>query len=131
MRRIWMLTLIPVCLILFACASTGNPKLKEADREELLTQIQEGTTTKAEVEALLGPADEVSFTDNLNEIWTYRRREATPHASNFIPIVGIFSSGANVSTKELIVIFDRNDVVARRTMRETTSVVKQGILGKN
>jgi len=130
MRRILPFVFASACLLLLACASSGNVQLQQASKDDLLAQIQEGTTTKAQVEALLGPPDEVSFTENLNEIWTYRHKTATPHASSFIPIVRAFSSGHDVQTKELIVVF-KEGVVAARTMRESTSVQKAGLLGKS
>jgi len=100
------------------------------EQGELLAQIQEGTTTKAQVEALLGPANGVSFTDSLNEIWVFRHSKMTPHASNFIPYANIFSSGHDTVTKELVIVFNPEGVVIKRTMRESTTVQKTGILGK-
>jgi outer membrane protein assembly factor BamE (lipoprotein component of BamABCDE complex) len=130
MRRLLHFILIPACLFLVACASSGNPKLKQMEQGELLAQIQEGTTTKAQVEALLGPANGVSFTDSLNEIWTYSHSKMTPHASNFIPYASIFASGQDTVTKELVVVFNQEGVVIKRTMREATTVQKMGIFGK-
>ncbi|MCP1660949.1 outer membrane protein assembly factor BamE domain-containing protein [Neisseria perflava] len=117
-------------ILLGACASSGNTKLKELTVEQAKQQVTEGVTTKNEVETKFGSPDSVSFTDGGNEIWTYRYSEATSHATNFIPIVGIFKSGQDVKTKEMVVMFDKNNVVQRFTMRNSNSVQKAGILGK-
>jgi hypothetical protein len=130
MYRILASALVSVCLFLSACASSGNPKLKQMDQGALLAQTQEGTTTKAQVEALLGPANGISFTDSLNEIWIFHHSKMTPHATNFIPYAGIFSSGHDTVTKELVIVFNPEGVVIKRTMREATTVQKAGIFGK-
>jgi hypothetical protein len=40
------------------------------------------------------------------------------------------SGGHNTGTKELVVLFNGEGVVRKRTMRETTTTHKTGILGK-
>jgi hypothetical protein len=75
----------------------------------------------------MGDATSITFTDGGNEIWTYKYSRATPQAQSFIPIVNIFSSAADVATKELIVMFDKNNIVSKYSMRETQDVVKRGI----
>lgn len=116
--------------LLGACASSGNVVLKNMDLTQVKQHIIEGRTTKEQVQAKYGSADSVTFTDSGNEIWTYRHSEATSHVSNYIPIVSIFSSGQDVKTKEIVVMFDKNSVVQRFTVRESNSTEKAGILGK-
>ena len=119
-----------VALSLVGCASTGNQNVKAATQESVRAQLKEGVTTKDEVRKMLGEPSSVSFTDSGNEIWTFKYSEAQSHASNFIPIVGLFSSGADVKNKEVIVLFDKDGKITKYTMRETQEVVKSGILGK-
>lgn len=117
-------------VLLAACASSGNSSLKELTVAAAKQQIVEGKTTKSEVESRFGSPDTVSFTDGGNEIWTYRYSETTSHATNFIPVVSLFSSGHDVKTKEMMVLFNQDNVVQRFTMRSSNSVQKAGILGK-
>lgn len=60
-----------LCLLLFlllaGCVSPAA-KLDNA----LLTQIKEGTTTRAEVESLLGKSDMVMTNSGGRQVWVYR-----------------------------------------------------------
>lgn len=51
---------------------------------------------------------------------------ASPKAVNFIPIVNWFARGADVKTKEVVILFEGN-VVTKYTMLETDDQVKQGL----
>jgi outer membrane protein assembly factor BamE (lipoprotein component of BamABCDE complex) len=124
-----LILLAPLLLLALAgCATVGNEKLREETPQTMSHRLVEGKTTKDEVQQALGSATSVAFTDAGNEIWTFKYARATPKAQNFIPFVGLFSRGADVTTKELVVMFDRNGVVSRYTMRETQDVVRQGLL---
>ena len=114
-------------LVLSGCVTMGNERMKGQTQESVATKITEGKTTKAEVVAAYGDAATVSFTDSGNEIWTYTYTRAVPTAQTFIPIVGIFAGGANTTTTGLVVLFDKNGVVSKYTMRETQGVFKRGI----
>jgi len=118
------------CLILSlaACASAGNSRLKAMPQSDLLAQLKEGETTKAQVESMLGSANSISFTDSGNEIWTYSYSKATPRATNFIPYASIIQSGANVKTTELVILFDNNGVVRKRTMHDANTVFTKGLI---
>jgi outer membrane protein assembly factor BamE (lipoprotein component of BamABCDE complex) len=122
---------IVFCLIvataLSGCATAGNEKMKDQTQSTIQQQITEGKTTKAEVQAALGNATTVSFTDAGNEIWTYQYSRATPQVQNFIPIVDLFIRSIDVKTKELVVMFDKNNIVSKYTMREINQVVKSGL----
>ena len=128
MHRILPFVPVFVCLLLFACAR--NPKPKHMEQSNLLELIQEGTTTKAEVEALLGPADGVSFadTDSRNEMWTYRYKKKTVRLNN-IPYAVYFYHERDAITKELAIAFNSEGVVLTRSMRETRAVETGGIFG--
>ena len=118
---------VAMVALLAGCATSGNEKLKDHTQSSISQQIMEGKTTKNEVTASLGQPTGVTFTDAGSEIWTYRHARATPQAQNFIPFVRLISSAADVKTKELVIMFDKNDVVSKYTMRETEGVVKTGI----
>jgi outer membrane protein assembly factor BamE (lipoprotein component of BamABCDE complex) len=116
-----------IVALLAGCATSGNEKLKDHTQSSISQRITEGKTTKNEVTAALGQPAAVSFTDGGNEIWTYKHARATPQAQNFIPFVGLISSGADVKTKELVLMFNKDGVVTKYTMRETEEVVKSGL----
>jgi outer membrane protein assembly factor BamE (lipoprotein component of BamABCDE complex) len=118
---------VVVIALLAGCATSGNEKLKDHTQTSISQQITEGKTTKNEVVAALGQPSSVSFTDSGNEIWNYRHARATPQARNFIPFARLISSAADVKMKELVVMFDKNDVVSNYAMRETEEVVKSGL----
>lgn len=117
-------------LALAGCASSGNTKLKEVSHASVKAQIKEGVSTQDDVRAYLGDPTSVSFTDSGNEIWTYTYSEETSHASNFIPFVSLFSSGVDVKSKEVVILFNAERKVMRYTMREAQDVRRVGILGK-
>jgi outer membrane protein assembly factor BamE (lipoprotein component of BamABCDE complex) len=111
---------------LSACATAGNDKLRDQTQASMAEQIKEGVTTKAELKQALGDPVSVSFTDSGKEIWTYKFARATPKAQNFVPILNLFTRGADVTTKELVVLIEGN-VVSKYTMRETETQVKRGL----
>jgi outer membrane protein assembly factor BamE (lipoprotein component of BamABCDE complex) len=113
---------------LSACATSGNKRLQNHTETSVSQQIIKGKTKKQEINRLFGEPDNVSFTDSGNQIWTFKFERAVPHITNFVPIVGLFSSGANVSAKELVIMLDHNDVATEYTMRETSQKVKAGIV---
>jgi len=119
-----------VALVLGACASAGNMALKDENEKSVAARVVEGKTTKQEVQAAYGQPTQTTFTDGGNEIWTYRYAYATPKAINFVPVVGIFAGGADVQTKELVVMFDKANVVMKFSMREAQQEVSRGTAPK-
>lgn len=115
-------------LLATGCASVGNERMRDQTQASVSQKIAEGKTTRQEVRDALGEATTVSFTDSGNEIWTYKHARATPKAQNFIPVVNLFSRGADVKTKELVVLFDKQGIVTRYTMRETADELKHGLV---
>lgn len=126
MKKLYFVALA-ACL-LTACASVGNVALKNETSETISTKITKGQTTQADVRALLGSPDSTNFTDSGNQIWRYSRSESKAMGRNFIPYANLFSSGANVESKELVIFFDKDGVVQNYSMEQSKSQVKQGIL---
>lgn len=117
-------------LFLTACASAGNMALKDENEKSVAARIVEGQTSKQQIQAMYGPPTQTTFTDGGNEIWTYRYAYATPKAVNFVPIIGIFAGGADVQSKELVVMFNKDNIVAKYSMRESQQEVSRGIAPK-
>ena len=114
-------------LVLSGCTTMGNERMKGQTQSSVATKITEGKTTKAQVVAAYGDATAVSFTDSGNEIWTYTYTRAVPTAQTFIPIVGLFTAGADTTTNNLVILFNGNGIVSKYTMSETQGVVKHGL----
>ncbi|MCM2541805.1 outer membrane protein assembly factor BamE domain-containing protein [Burkholderia glumae] len=126
-KQTLLITTISAAVLLAGCATTGNERLEAASQASVQAQIQQGKTTKQEVQDAFGSPNKTTFTDSGLEIWTYELAHATPHAINFVPIVGAFVHGADVRKKTLTVLFDDNGTVKKYTFAETTDVAKGGI----
>jgi len=122
-----------VIILLFAtmfvvsCASTGNQTLKTESEVSIASKVQEGVTTAPEIKAMFGSPYETSYTDGGLMIWKYRLDDMRSDAVNFIPIVNWFGTSASGTRKELVVLFDDNDVVKRMNMSESDVKTKTGI----
>ena len=113
---------------LTACASTGNSALKMESASTLADKIVKGQTTQTQVREMLGSPTSTDFTDSGNQIWRYSYAEAQAMGRNFIPFVSMFSSGANVQSKQLVLFFDQGGVVQNYSMEESKSATKHGII---
>ncbi|CAB3797119.1 hypothetical protein LMG28688_04463 [Paraburkholderia caffeinitolerans] len=117
--------------VLGGCASQGVQQLKDESASTVSTKITRGKSTKDDIRAAFGDPTETSFTDSGNELWRYRYTRSTAKAINFVPVVNMLTSGADVDKKELVVFFDDSGVVKNYSMQATKEEVKQGILPTN
>jgi hypothetical protein len=122
-----LVTLVSV-LILSGCASSGNQSLKEETEFTVSAKVVEGQTTAAEIKAMFGSPYETTYTDSGSLIWKFRLDDLKSDAINYIPIVNWFGSSVSGTRKELVVLFDENDVVKRSNMSESAVKTKTGIL---
>lgn len=128
MKAVNIFVSLAIAMLLGACATSGNVKMKDQTQASVSQQITEGKTTKAEIIQAFGQATTVSFTDAGNEVWTYKHSREVSHVRNFVPYVNMISSGADSVTKELVVMFNKNEVVSKYTMREIQGTSNQGII---
>jgi outer membrane protein assembly factor BamE (lipoprotein component of BamABCDE complex) len=128
MKAVNIFVSLAIAMLLGACATSGNVKMKDQTQSSVAQQIVEEKTTKAEIVQAFGQATTVSFTDAGNEVWTYKHSRDVSHVRNFIPYVNMISSGADTTTKELVIMFNKNDVVSKYTMREIQGTANQGII---
>lgn len=126
-QKTLLIAALSTAVLLAGCATTGNERLESATQTTVHAQIQEGKSTKQDVQDAFVSPNKTTFTDSGLEIWTYELAHATPHAINFVPIVGAFAHGADVRKKTLTVLFDDNGMVKKYTFAETTNVAKGGI----
>lgn len=123
--------LIPLYAFVFVvagCMSTGNETLKSETELSVSSKIEIGATTAAEVKSMFGSPYETTYTDSGMLIWKYRLDDLQADAINYIPIVNLFGSSYSGTRKELVVLFDENDVVKRHNMSESEVDTKSGVL---
>ena len=118
---------IVASFMLAGCMSTGNATLKEHTQDTISEELREGMT-QAEVRQSLGDPFNVSYTDGGSEIWTYEFAEGQMTAESFIPIVGLFTSGVEGQKKQLVILFDEQQLVRRFTLSESDFESRSGII---
>jgi outer membrane protein assembly factor BamE (lipoprotein component of BamABCDE complex) len=125
-------TILPVlvcvtALFVAGCASKGNESLRKETEVSIGSKLTEGKTTKAEVRKILGSPLKTSFTDGGLEISTYEFDNVTSDAINYIPVLNWLGSSASGTRKELVILFDRANVVQRFSMSESNIKTKTGL----
>ena len=123
--RIW--TLCATILLMLGCASTGNETLKTESEISVSSKISIGETTAAEIKSMFGSPYESSYTDGGLQIWKFRLDDMTADAVNFVPILNLLGSSMSGTRKELVILFDDDDVVKRFNMSESDVQTKSGI----
>jgi outer membrane protein assembly factor BamE (lipoprotein component of BamABCDE complex) len=109
------------------CASKGNESLRKETELSIGTKLTEGKTTKAEVRKMLGSPLKTSFTDGGLEISTYEFDNVTSDAINYVPVLNWLGSSASGTKKELVILFDRANVVQRYSKSESDVKTKTGL----
>jgi len=117
-----------LALGLAGCASRGNEVLKAQGTSTINQTIIDGQTTRDDVQRIYGAPAQTSFLSEKNEVWIYRWARATAQGQNFIPIVGAFTRGFDVRKKELVIVFNEHNVVARHTMTDNNDTVRTGLI---
>lgn len=109
------------CTLLVGIASCASPSNKPEQKSNLTmgtvkSQIEKGKTNQAEIIKLLGSPNITTKNRQNDEVWTYSRQstdsESGAHgwSAIFAGSNKAFSSTAS-STFDLIITFDKNDVV--------------------
>lgn len=118
-------------LMVFAgCSSTGNESLREESEASIASKIVEGQSTKSEVRAAFGSPLITSFTDGGLEIWKFELSKMKADAVNYIPLVNLLGGTSSGTKKQLVILFDENDVVKKVSMSESPVKVKTGIFNR-
>ena len=124
---ILLTALCAAALTLVGCASKGNESLRKETEVSIGTKLTEGKTTKVEVRKMLGSPLKTSFTDGGLEISTYEFDNVTSDAINYVPVLNWLGSSASGTKKELVILFDKTNVVQRYSMSESDVKVKTGL----
>ncbi len=118
-----------VSLILAGCASSGNKQLAKMDAQSVDLSILDGQTTKAEVLNLFGNPSHIDYDVNGNEKWFYKHVKARAKAINFIPVANAFVQGTNETHKQLVIMFDDEEVVKKHAFSMADGETRVGLLG--
>ena len=129
--KVWGGAALLVALSVGACASRGNDVLRTQDARAVDRVIIDGKTTRSQIEGMYGAPTETSFANAQNEIWTYRWGRETAHAENFIPLVGRLVASNDVQKKELVILFNEQNIVVRHSMRDTNETVRRNLLSSS
>ena len=116
-----------ILLILSGCAATAGNQNMNLKFNTIKSEIKEGRTTKNEVRQSLGNPSSTTLTENGFEIWKYNYSRAVPQADAYIPFARFVSSTVTVNSKEVTILFDKQDVVTKITTSEKTEDVKRGL----
>lgn len=120
---------------LFAgCASTSYGTKMDQNK---ISQIKKGVTTKAEVEALLGPPAHISIIPGASGDgrrmmqYSFYEMSAKPTAASFIPVVGGFVGGSQQQrTQSLQIIITKSGVVEDYEYSDSTNHSEGGLLNR-
>jgi len=103
--------------------SSGNPT---ATREDLISQVKIGETTKEEIRQMFGQPTVMSrhsgglgfypglagvSSTNTIEIWNYTHMNVDTSPVTFIPIVGLFAGGSTSTMSQVTFTFDDKGIV--------------------
>ncbi len=104
------LKLLTVSLLLTtsACVSAGTKAITDAG---VVSKIEVGTSTQADVLALLGCPVAASFGDQGEETWRYSYTTTFPGPNAFVLVLKAFTPPLKESTRELTVTFNRDGTV--------------------
>ena len=120
-KCIFLLSLFYI-FISSGCATTG----KKIDQNKV-SQIKEGITTEQDVISLLGTPFMKTLDSNGKVIMLYQYAKIKNRASNFIPIMNIFSSGMDMRQQMLTILIDKEGKVEKYTLNDANSEINSGL----
>ncbi len=105
----WLkLLTVSVLLVISACVSAGTRAITDAG---VVSQIEVGKSTRADVTALLGYPLTASYGGQEEETWYYTYITTYPKPAAFVPVVKAIAPNLGETTRELAVTFDRDGTV--------------------
>ncbi|WP_037389572.1 hypothetical protein [Serratia symbiotica] len=113
--------------VLSGCASTaGNQSIKNETQQSIASKITKGQTTKQNILRQFGEPTRKTALDTNEDMWVYSIVNSTMSAMTYIPIVGIFSNGTDMKSKNLTVMF-KGDKVENWSFSESNDSVHNGL----
>lgn len=117
-----LLTLI----VLSGCSSTaGNQSIKNETQQSIASKIFKGRTTKDDIQKQFGEPTRKATVDTNEDMWFYSIINSNMSAMSYIPIVGLFSNGTDMKSKNLTITFT-GDKVENWTFSESNDSVHNG-----
>ncbi|MCT7464799.1 outer membrane protein assembly factor BamE [Aliarcobacter cryaerophilus] len=113
MRKISLITtslLLGTVLFTGCAVKTGNDRIENVTQDNILSMIEDGKSTKADVRKAFGEPRNIDFMDNGLEKWEYHHSRSVQKGVNYVPVVNWFVKGTDDTKKTLIVLFDGNVV---------------------
>jgi outer membrane protein assembly factor BamE (lipoprotein component of BamABCDE complex) len=93
------------------CAvKTGNDRIENVTQDNILSMIEDGKSTKADVRKAFGEPRNIGFMDNGLEKWEYHHSRSVQKGVNYVPVVNWFVKGTDDTKKTLLVLFEGNIV---------------------
>jgi outer membrane protein assembly factor BamE (lipoprotein component of BamABCDE complex) len=99
---------ISVLLVVSACVAVGPKAITNAG---VVSQIEVGKSTRADVTALLGYPITASYGGQGEETWYYTRVTMYPKPVAFVPVVKAVTPDLGETTRELAVTFSQEGFV--------------------
>lgn len=117
-RRSWLML---SCVLLSGCASIGNSGLA---REQTMSNIQVGETTREQVMNLLGEPDSqmrIEVAGSIREWWSYTYESAVINPIDYILLYGLLFNGIGLydTRYDVGVFFDHRGVVSSLSRTKT------------
>jgi len=116
--------------LLASCATVGNDKLKDENKQTIGNKITEGKTTMAEVKVMFGTPMTTSYTDSGLEVWKYEITHMSADATSYIPVVSLFASSSSGTKKELVILFDDKGKVRKYKMSSSPVKMRTGLFNQ-
>ncbi len=91
--------------------------------------MQRGVTTESQVKKTFGAPASTKYLSNGDTVWTYSYAHMRSDASDFIPIVNMFSQGMHGYKKQLVIEFGKDHKVKSFSMNKSHVATTTGILG--
>ena len=113
MRKISLITtslLLGTVLFTGCAVKTGNDKIENVTQDNILSMIEDGKSTKADVRKAFGEPKNIDFMDNGLEKWEYHHSRSVQKGVNYVPVVNWFVKGTDDTKKTLLVLFEGNVV---------------------
>jgi outer membrane protein assembly factor BamE (lipoprotein component of BamABCDE complex) len=115
-------SLIVIAAGFVGCIALGNEKVLD---QETLDKIQVGSTTKGEVETLLGPPSERRSTPlgpHTYEWWAYSYSHSFVNPLDYLLLIGLFINGIGTpDTRKDVQVFFNPDGTVRSLKEQTVS----------
>lgn len=120
MKSTNFLFVLTLTLLLVAGCATVGRKLDQSKVEQIKTG-----STQEDVTRLVGSPDRILRDAAGGSQWSYMFTIATPKPENFVPVVNLFASGANVRQQSLDLFFNASGVVTN--LIQSTSATGVGV----